>query len=144
MSSSVDSFLFSSVSRIFSLSYFCLYSVSNSSRSLWLWENTHLHTFCNSDPLFFFFKYRNNNLIFLRSDSFKDFVVSGLFSCLDERSRSRLMFQHKGFRAESFQTYHIYNHYSPMFQSGSLIKTPTVLLPSLWGSGSIFHIFLGI
>lgn len=36
LSNSLDSFLFSSVSRTLSLSYFCLYSVSNSSRSLWL------------------------------------------------------------------------------------------------------------
>ena len=36
LSNSLDSFLFSSVSRTLSLSYFCLFSVSNSSRSLWL------------------------------------------------------------------------------------------------------------
>lgn len=37
LSSSLESFLFSSVSRIFSRSYLCLNSVSNSSLSFWLW-----------------------------------------------------------------------------------------------------------
>ena len=47
LSSSLANFLFSSVSRTRSLSYFCLESVSNSSRSLWLWRtrtDTHTHT----------------------------------------------------------------------------------------------------
>lgn len=51
LSSSLDSFLFSSVSRTLSLSYFSLYSASNSSRSLWLEEqkcaHTHTHRLLN-------------------------------------------------------------------------------------------------
>lgn len=44
LSRSLDSFLFSSVSRTRSRSYSCLYSVSNSSRSLWLDGKKHTHT----------------------------------------------------------------------------------------------------
>lgn len=43
LSRSLDSFLFSSVSRTRSRSYSCLYSVSNSSRSLWLDGKKHTH-----------------------------------------------------------------------------------------------------
>lgn len=50
LSSSLDSFLFSSVSRTRSRSYFCLYSVSNSSRSLRLdgEKHTHTQTYCKT------------------------------------------------------------------------------------------------